>query len=146
MTRSRYCQPYTSRERQAYRRESNCEETTRLRRSIRPPRPSAIGTRESPRPLLILLLPLRLDVPFPLLAPEFRRALPLELIPVDRQLVLDGEAVIHPRQLPLGGERQSAVLQLQVFELCLVLVRPAHRPGEVVPVFLDLQGGCPLLP
>src|SRR5947208_509606 len=80
-------------------------------RHLGPPRPSAVGTLETARPLLILLLPLRLDIPFPLLAPEFRRALPLELIPVNRQLVLDGDGVIHPHQLPLGGECQGIVLQ-----------------------------------
>jgi hypothetical protein len=45
---------------------------------------------------LILLLPLPRDIPFLLLAPELRRALPLELVPVNRQLVLDGDRVIHP--------------------------------------------------
>src|SRR4051794_25825119 len=114
-------------------------------RHLGPPRPPAVGTLKSARRLLIVLLPLALDIPFPLLASEFRRALPLELIPVNRQLVLDGDAVIHPRQLPHGGECQRTVLQLQVLELRPVLVRPAHRPGEVVPVLLDLQGGCPLL-
>src|SRR5438477_11731578 len=93
---------------------------------------------------LVLLLPLPLDIKFPLLAPYFRRAFPLELVPVNRQLVLDGELVIH--DLPHGGERQSTVLRLQVLELCLLLVWPAHRPGEFVPVLLDRQGGCPLLP
>src|SRR6185312_8259407 len=114
-------------------------------RCLGPPRPSAVVTLRTARRLLIILLLLALDIPFPLLASEFRRALPLELIPVNRQLVLDGDAVIHPRQLPLGGECQRTVLQLQVPELGLVLVRPAHRPGEVVPVLLDLQGGRPLL-
>src|SRR5215468_2285435 len=75
-------------------------------RYLGPPRPSAVGTLKTARLLLIVLLPLALDIPFPLLASEFRRALPLELIPVNRQLVLDGDAVIHPRQLPLGGECQ----------------------------------------
>jgi hypothetical protein len=63
-----------------------------------------------------------------LLAPEFRRALPLELIPVNLQLVLDGEFVIP--DLPLDGERQITVLQLQVPNRRLLLVRPAQRPGE----------------
>src|SRR5260370_29694970 len=112
---------------------------------VGPPRPSAVGTLKTARLLLIVLLPLALDIPFPLLAAEFRRALPLELIPVNRQLVLDGDAVIHPRQLPLGGECQRTVLQLHVLELRLVLVRPAHRPGEVLHVLLDLPGGSPLL-
>src|SRR5947208_11352526 len=93
--------------------------------------------------LLVLLLPLPLDIKFPLLAPYFRRAFPLELVPVNRQLVLDGDLVIH--ELPHGGERQSTVHRLQVLELCLLLVWPAHRPGEFVPVLLDRQGGCPLL-
>src|SRR5262245_44307658 len=114
-------------------------------RHLGPPRPPAVGTLKTARLLLIVLLPLAFDIPFPLLASEFRRALPLELIPVNLQLVLDGDAVIHPRQLSLGGECQRTVLQLQVLELRLVLVRPAHRPGEFVPILLDLQGGCPLL-
>src|SRR4051794_19155979 len=118
---------------------------TKEGRYLGPPRPSAVGALKTARLLLLVLLPLGLDIPLPLLASEFRRALPLELIPVDRQLVLDGDAVIPPRQPPLGGERQRTVHQLQVPELSLVLVRPAHRPGEVVPVLLDLQGGCPLL-
>src|SRR5438270_8131923 len=82
-------------------------------RYLGPPRPSAVGTLKTARRLLIVLLPLGLDIPFPPLASEFRRALPLELIPVNRQLVLDGEAFIHPTQLPLGGECQRTVLQLQ---------------------------------
>src|SRR5262249_54458297 len=110
-----------------------------------PPRRSAVGTLKTTRRLLLVLLPLALDIPFPLLASEFRGALPLELIAVIRQLVLDGDAVIHPPQLPHGGECQRTVLQLQVLEPGLVLVRPAHRPDEVVPVLLDFQGGCPLL-
>ena len=55
------------------------------------------------QPLLVLLLPLPLDVELLLLAPEFRRAFPLELVPVNRQRVLDGDLVIH--ELPHGGER-----------------------------------------
>src|SRR4051812_33643802 len=90
-----------------------------------------------------LLLPLPLDVELPLLAPDVRRALPLELVPVDLQLVLDGELVIH--ELPVGGERQFPVLDLHVLELRLLLIRPGHRPGELIPVPLDLQGGLPLL-
>src|SRR5690242_9333730 len=109
---------------------------TRTGRYLGPPRPSAVGALKTARLRLIVLLPLGLDIPFPPLAAEFRRALPLELIPVNRQLVLDVDAVIHPAQLPHGGECQRTVLQLQVLELRLVLVRPAHRPGEVVPVLL----------
>src|SRR5438874_11056391 len=93
--------------------------------------------------LLVLLLPLPLDIKFPLFAPYFRRAFPLELVPVNRQLVLDGDLVIH--ELPHGGERERTVLQLQILEFRLLLVRPAHRPGEFVPVLLDRQGGRPLL-
>src|SRR5258708_23009485 len=96
------------------------------------------------QPLLVLLLPLPLDVELLLLAPEFRRAFPLEFVPVNRQLVLDGDLVIH--ELPHGGEGERTVLQLQILEARLLLVRPAHRPGEFVPVLLDRQGGRPLLP
>src|SRR3984893_7021405 len=75
------------------------------------------------QPLLVLLLALPLDVELLLLAPEFRLAFPLELVPVNRQLVVDGDLVIH--ELPHGGEGESTVLQLQVLEVCLLLVRPA---------------------
>src|SRR5579884_1375349 len=101
--------------------------------------PSRSGQR-----LLILLIPLRLDIPFPLLAPEFRRAFPLELVSVNRQLVVNGDLIVH--DLPHGGERQRTVLQLEVLELFLFLVRPTHCPGEFVSVLLDNQGGGPLLP
>src|SRR5262249_40746354 len=47
--------------------------------------------------------------------------------------------------LPHGGERQSSVLLLQVLELLRLLVRPAHRAGELVAVLLDRQCGHPLL-
>src|SRR5207245_10908450 len=91
--------------------------------------------------LLVFLLPLPVDIPFLLLASEFRRAFPLELVPVNRQLVLDGDLVVH--KLPFGGERERIVLQLQILEARLLLVRPAHRPGEFVAVLLDRQGGRP---
>src|SRR5437773_2388600 len=52
--------------------------------------------------LLVFLLPLPADVEFLLLAPEFRRAFPRELVPVERQRVLDGDLVTH--ELPYGGE------------------------------------------
>src|SRR6476646_7017520 len=102
-----------------------------------------VSAAETARPLLVLLLPLPLDVELLLLAPEFRRAFPLELVPVNRQLVLDGDLVVH--ELPHGGERQRTVLQLQVLDVRLLLVRPAHRPGELVSVLLDRQCGRPLL-
>src|SRR5438477_2989841 len=104
-----------------------------------------LGPRFDSRPLfslLVLLLPLPLDVELPLLAPEFRRAFPLELVPVNRQFVVYGDLTVH--DLPHGGERQRTVLQLEVLELFLFLVRPAHRPGELAPVLLDRQGGRPL--
>src|SRR5207244_3762845 len=56
---------------------------------------------------------------------------------------LDGNLVIH--DLSHGGEGQNTLLQLQVLELRLLLVRPAHGPGELVPVLLDRQGGRSLL-
>src|SRR4029453_1122452 len=37
------------------------------------------------------------------------------------------------------------VLQFHVLELLVLLVRPAHRPDELVPVLLDRQLGRPLL-
>ena len=69
-------------------------------RYVGPPGPSAVGTLKTARLLLIVLLPLALDIPFPLLASEFRRAFPLELVPVDLQRVLDGDLVTH--QFPHG--------------------------------------------
>src|SRR3984893_5736490 len=95
------------------------------------------------QPLLVLLLPLPLDVELLLLAPELRCTFPFELVPGDRELVLDGDLVIHKH--PLGGEGQNSFLQFHVLEFRLLLVRPAHRPGELVPVLLDRQGGHPLL-
>src|SRR6266478_8526107 len=94
-------------------------------------------------PLLVLLLPLPLDVELLLLAPELRCTFPFELVPGDRELVLNGDLVIHKH--PLGGEGQISFLQFHVLEFRLLLVRPAHRPGELVPVLLDRQCGHPLL-
>src|SRR2546425_9880218 len=95
------------------------------------------------QPLLVLLLPLPLDVELLLLAPELRCTFPFELVPGDRELVLDGELVFHKH--PLGGEGQISGFQFHVLEFRLLLVRPAHRPGELVPVHLDRQCGRPLL-
>src|SRR3984893_8813369 len=95
------------------------------------------------QPLLVLLLPLPLDVELLLLAPALRCTCPFELVPGDRELVLDGDLVIHKH--PLGGEGQISFLQFHVLEFRLLLVRPAHRPGELVPVLLDRQCGHPLL-
>src|SRR5436190_364477 len=94
------------------------------------------------QPLLVLLLPLPLDVELLLLAPELRCTFPFELVPGDRELVIDRDLVTH--ELPHGGERQITVLQLHILELLILLVRPAHRPGELVPVLLDRQCGRPL--
>src|SRR5438128_8262942 len=95
------------------------------------------------QPLLVLLLPLPLDVELLLLAIELRCTFPFELVPGDRELVLDGDLVIHKH--PHGGEGQISFLQFHVLEFRLLLVRPAHRPGELVPVLLDRQCGDPLL-
>src|SRR4029434_8474471 len=46
---------------------------------------------------------------------------------------------------PHGGEGQFSVFQFHVLELRLLLVRPSHRPGELVAVLLDRQRGRPLL-
>src|SRR5208283_5397946 len=70
--------------------------------------------------LLLLLLSLPLDVEFPLLATAVRSAFPLERVPFNRQLVIDGELVVH--EVPLGGERQNTVFRLHVLELRLLLV------------------------
>src|SRR5882672_8526190 len=95
------------------------------------------------QPLLVLLLPLPLNVELLLLAPEVRCTFPFELVPVDRELVLDVDLVIHKHAH--GGEGQISFLQLHVLEFRLLLVRPAHRPGELVLVLLDRQCGRPLL-
>src|SRR6476469_9972299 len=92
----------------------------------------------TPRPPL-LLLPLPRDVELPLLTPDVHRPLPLDRVPLDRQLVLDGE--LHVLQLPVHGEGQHPVLHLRVLELPLLLVRVDHHPGQLVPVLLDGQGG-----
>src|SRR5436190_17052625 len=96
------------------------------------------------QPLLVLLLPLSFDVELPLLAPEVRRSLPVKLVPVDRQGVVDGDRVAH--ELSLGRERQLPVLEFRVLDLLVLLVWPVHRPGELVPLLLDRQGGRSLLP
>src|SRR5438874_2942986 len=83
------------------------------------------------QPLLVLLLPLPLDVELLLLAPTLHCTFPFELVPGDRELVLDVELVIH--NLPYGREGQISFLQFHVFEFRLLLVRPAHRAGELVP-------------
>src|SRR5436190_18852919 len=67
------------------------------------------------QPLLVLLLPLSFDVELPLLAPELRRPLPVKLVPVDRQGVVDGDRVTH--ELSLGGERQLPVREFRFLNL-----------------------------
>src|SRR5215470_17325871 len=60
-------------------------------RAVRDLARPAVGTLENVRPLLVLLLTLALDVELLLLAPEIRLSLPLELVPFDRQGVVDGD-------------------------------------------------------
>ena len=95
------------------------------------------------RRLLVLLLPLPLDVKLLFLATKLRRSFPLELVPVDRQGVVDRDRV--PLELPHGRERQLPVLEFHVLEFLILLVRPVHRPDKIVPVLLDRQFGRPLL-
>lgn len=90
------------------------------------------SANKSTHPLLILLLPLTFDVELLLIPSELRRAFPLELVPGDRELVVDGNLVIHER--PHGGEGQISVLQLHVLKLLVLLVRPAQRPDELVAI------------
>src|SRR2546422_10798749 len=87
--------------------------------------------------------PASLQCRTPAFAPSLHCTFPFELVPGDRELVLDVEFVI-PKH-PLGGEGQICILQFHVLEIRLLLVRPAHRPGELVPVHLDRQCGRPLL-
>src|SRR6185436_19687854 len=96
-----------------------------------------------PQPLLVLLLPSPLDVERPLLAPTLYCTFPFKLVPGYRELVLDVELVI-PKH-PHGGEGQFSVFQFHILEFRLLLVRPAHRPGELVPVLRDRERGRPLL-
>src|SRR5438552_11410810 len=63
---------------------------------------------------LFLLLPLPRDVEFRLPAPVLHGAFAFELVPVDLELVLDGELVLPEHAL--GGEGQLAVLQFHVLE------------------------------
>src|SRR5207253_2564385 len=95
-------------------------------------------------PLLVLFLPLALEVELPLLPPNVDLSLPLELVPLDLQRVLDGE--LHVVHLPLGGERHLPALELHVLELRLLLVLVGHHPGKLAAILLDDQGGLPLLP
>src|SRR5262245_10250840 len=94
-------------------------------------------------PLLVLFLPVPGDLTFLLLAAEFRRAFPLELVTFNRQRVVDGDFVIH--ELPHGGKRQSFFLQHRVLEVRLLLIRPGHRPDEFLSLLLHRQRGRPLL-
>src|SRR5438874_6376184 len=72
------------------------------------------------QPLLVLFLPLPLDVELLLLAPELRCAFPFELVPADRDLVRDGDLVIHKH--PHGGEGQIFVLQSRVIAWLLCVL------------------------
>src|SRR6202051_2545145 len=77
------------------------DEGTRCMLRVRPVDDYRTGGEAWARRLLVLLLALALDVEFLLLAPEITLALPLELVPVDRQRVVDGDLVIH--DFPHGG-------------------------------------------
>src|SRR5262245_54900883 len=88
-------------------------------------------------PLLVLLLALPLDVELLLLAAEFRCAFPLEPVLVDLEREIEGILIAH--ELPHGRERQLPALELDVLESFVLLVRPAHRPGELVPVLRNRQ-------
>src|SRR5438105_4447592 len=67
---------------------------------------------------LLLLLPRPGDVELLLLPPEFRRAFPRELVPVNRQRVVDGDQVVH--ELPHDGERQLPILELRRRDLLVL--------------------------
>src|SRR5262247_2037626 len=91
----------------------------------------------------LLLLPLPLNVEIPFLAPDIQCALPFERIPVDHKFVLDVETITSHHTI--SRERQFAFLQFQVLEGRILLVRPTHCAGDLIPVLLDRQGRCPLL-
>src|SRR5262245_34855842 len=93
--------------------------------------------------LRTLLLPLPLDVELIFLAIKLRRSFAFELVPIDRKGVVDRNRVVL--ELPHGGEGQFPVLEFHVLKFLIFLVRPVHRPGEVVPVLLDRQFRRPLL-
>src|SRR5690349_4531146 len=67
------------------------------------------ATGFTPQLLLVLLLPLPRDVELTLLAPAGQCSFPFQLVPIDRELVLDVVLVI-PKH-PLGGKSQLSVLQ-----------------------------------
>ena len=100
-------------------------------RDLAPPRPSAVGTLKTARLLLIVLLPLPLDIQFLLLAPEFRRAFPLELVPVNRQLVLDGDLVIHV------NFRTAEKVSVPSFSFTSLSSRPFWSGQLIVPARLS---------
>src|SRR5262245_11637084 len=91
----------------------------------------------------LLLLPLPLNVEIPFLAPDIQCALPFEHIPVDHKFVFDVETITSHHTL--SREHQFPFLQFQVLEWRLLLVRPTHCAGDLIPVLLDRQGRCPLL-
>src|SRR6185437_4479213 len=73
----------------------------------------------------LLLLALSFDIEIPLFAAGLHGAFALQLVPSDRELVVD--------------------LELQVHHLRLLLIRPAHGAGNLVAVLLDRHRGRPLL-
>src|SRR5258705_6792909 len=123
------------------------EITAKADKNVRPPDARSQGgkqvrSRFDLRPLLsllLLLLPLPVDIKRPLFAANLHFTCPFERVPGDGELVLDHELVIS--SLPLGRESQVGVLQFHVLESLILLVRPVHRPGELVAVFRDRQCG-----
>src|SRR5207342_1649923 len=74
------------------------------------------------QPLLLLLLPLPLNIKLRLLAIALHGSFPFELVPINRELVINVDRVLPNH--PLGGERQLRVLQFHVLEFRVLLVRP----------------------
>src|SRR5947207_681619 len=91
----------------------------------------------TPPLLLLLLLPLPRDVKLRLLAIALDRAFAFQLVPVDRELVLDRELVIPQR--PHGRKSELPILQFHILEFFILLIRPVHRAGQLVPVLRNRQ-------
>jgi hypothetical protein len=102
---------------------------------------------------LIVLFSLALDIPFPLLASEFRRALPLELIPVNRQRKGDITNIANPR-IALCDEGMPRTARASVGGMWYHVLSRGNRreavlykPGDydaVVEVIIDARARLPV--
>ena len=86
---------------------------------------------------------LPLDIEFLLLAPEFHHTFPLSLSPSIFSVY--STVISSPVNFRTAEKVKVSSFSFRSLTFVSSSSRPADRPGEVVPVFLDLQGGCPLL-